>query len=175
MKLFFVDDQINEIYYKIVKHFFRRDDYLRRLTMEKRVIGAMEKKYHIYLIDAFKGISWCMKEFDRIADIYEGDEDNEAVIITNSTDLLNLVSFDSIFLFDFKCEDFHNDFIALNNSAKSKYKSLDELYLAYANCKRIKSLDELCDRELRPAHNIRKLYLAGEFSEVYTSKRKNVK
>lgn len=167
MKLIFVDDKLYTEYYSIVKCFFQgqggqHHGYPRRLLMEKT--------FHIYMIDASKGVSGCMKEFDRIADIYEGDEDHEAVILTNSTDLLNLVYYDNIYLLKFKAEDFIKEFKEAHTDIE-----VNNVLFKYANVKRIKSLGELCDKEIRPQHNIRNLYLAGEFSEVYTSKRKNAK
>lgn len=167
MKLFFVDDKLCNEYYSLVKCFFE-DNGNEHMGYPRSLLR--EKNRHIYMIDAYRGLSGCMKEFDRIVDLYEGDEYNEAVILTNSTDLLNLVYHENIYLLKFKIEDFLKEFEAAHTDVE-----VNTILSKYANCRKIKALDELCDRELRPAHNIRNLYLAGEFSEVYISKRKNIK
>lgn len=164
MKLFFVDEQINTgLYYNFVEYYLAKS-YPRRLTMYKR--------YHIYIIDAYKGVSWCLKELDRIANIYEGDENNEAVIITNSTDLLNCVKYTNIYLFGFKSDDFLKELDKIQGNCK---EILENLYRKYCNCRRIKCIDELGDKEIRISSNIRNLYLAGEFKHVYSDNRKGDK
>lgn len=90
----------------------------------------------LYLIDAGKGPTTCMQ----IADALKRQNNKNISIYTNSLEL------------------FTNSY-AWNDELKAP-----EIYVRHAQTHEFIRLDELTERELREAHNLRRLYIGGEFA-----------
>ena len=102
-------------------------------TVEKYFDTLGCGNYYHRVIDAGFGISRVLRSFEECVNDFEN-----SVILTNSTELLNLIEHKSdIYLV---LVDEYNNFI-------------------------IKTIQEYCDKELIDCHDIRKLYLSGAFVE----------
>lgn len=88
------------------------------------------------IITAGAGITNVLSDFKFYSRSEEDNSGKEKVLLTNSTDLLDYFNYKDIYLLRF-------DRVNLN--------------------KTICPLQECCDKELRDYHDIRKLYLNGEF------------
>ncbi len=129
MKLAFYDGIINDQ----TKYF---DELLN--TVEKYFDDLGCENYYHRIIDAGFGISRVLRAFEECVNDFEN-----SIILTNSTDLLNLI------------------------------KPTDNIYLVLVddyNNFTVKPLQDCCDKEIRDCHDIRKLYLSGAFGEVYQIK-----
>ena len=91
----------------------------------------------LYIVDAGKGPARCV----HLADVIKKHENDKASVYTNSLEL-----FSNIY--------------AWNEQLKAP-----EIYVRHAQTYKFIRLDELTPRELRKCHNLRKLYIAGEFAK----------
>lgn len=92
------------------------------------------------IIDAAYGISCVLQEFEQAQDY---DDDNNWVILTNSTDLLTRTNWRDIYL------------LTLN-------------YVEHTCKVTIKPIQEYSDRKLQDELDIQQLYINGAFGKVYT-------
>lgn len=128
---------------KMIKKIFFWDGNLKDINaqMEGQVFYSYEKNIWVGEADAGEGVSRCMNNLEKYRDCKE-----QCHIVTNFLGALN-------------CDWINKDMFV------NGYLIKDMFYLWDKKTEHWKPIEEFTDKELRYAHNLRNMYLAGAFNQ----------